>query len=75
MLYGSEQHRARLLAPLEDGSDFLGGPADEWTDAGLIARCLVLDAVASAEGTSSPRPNAADYSWDELRGLFPATTN
>lgn len=75
MLYGSEQHRARLLALLEDGSDFLAGLAEEWSDAALIPRCLVLDAVASAEGKPTLPPDAAAYSREELRGLFPVSTN
>jgi hypothetical protein len=42
---------------------------------GVIARCLVFDAIASAEGIAPPPPDASDYSEAELRGLFPVAWN
>ncbi len=57
MLYGSAEHRAELAALLNDDSDYMAGMAEECSDGTLIARCLVFDAIASAEGDAPPPPD------------------
>ena len=74
MLYGSDEHKAKLMALLAEGSDYRAG-LEEFRDGDLVAKCLVFDAIASAEGDAPPPPDVSDYSESELRGLFPVTTN
>jgi hypothetical protein len=75
VLYGSEEHKARLMGLLEDGSDYMAGLAEEFLDGHLVGKCLVMEAIESAAGNAPPPPDASDYSESELRGLFPVTTN
>ena len=75
LLYGSEEHKAKLMGLLEDGSDYLAGLAEEFPDGRLVARCLVLEAVESATGNAPPPPDASDYTESGLRGSFPVTAN
>ena len=75
MLYGSNEHRAKLAALLDDGSDFQAVLAEEFGDGDLVAKCLVFDAIESAEGNAPPPPDASDYNDAELRGLFPVSGN
>ncbi len=63
------------MALLDDGSDYLAGLAEEFSDGHLVAKCSVLEAIESAAGNAPPPPDASDYSESELRGLFPVITN
>ena len=44
------------MALLDDGSDYLAGLAEEFSDGHLVAKCSVLEAIESAAGMLRHRP-------------------